>query len=57
VLDGDQRIFDPDPAELAALLDEARVLADSAAAGRFDPTPGFHCRTCDYQLLCPARDR
>ncbi len=57
VLDGDERPFDPDPAELTMLLDEARVLADAAADGRFDPTPGFHCRTCDYQLLCPARDR
>ncbi len=57
VLDGDSRPFDPDPGELRSLLDEAEMLADAAADGRFDPTPGFHCRSCDYQLLCPERDR
>lgn len=57
VLDGESRPFDPDPGELRALLDEAEMLADAAADGHFDPTPGFHCRSCDYQLLCPERDR
>jgi DNA helicase-2/ATP-dependent DNA helicase PcrA len=57
VLDGDSRVFDPDPAELRTLVEDARVLADRAAAGEFPPTPGWHCETCDFQLLCPARDR
>ncbi len=57
VLDGEHRVFDPDPGELAGYLGEAEMLADAAADGRFDPNPGFHCRSCDYQLLCPARDR
>ncbi len=57
VLDGDSRIFDPDPPELATLVEDARRLADGAASGRFEPTPGWHCESCDFQLLCPARDR
>jgi DNA helicase-2/ATP-dependent DNA helicase PcrA len=57
VLDGDSRVFDPDPAELATLVEDARLLADAAASGAFDPRPGWHCESCDFQLLCPARDR
>ena len=57
VLDGEFRVFDPDPGELVGLVGEAQDLADRAASGDFEPTPGFHCRSCDYQLLCPARDR
>jgi len=57
VLDGDSRVFDPDPAELATLVEDARLLADSAASQEFEPRPGWHCESCDFQLLCPARDR
>lgn len=57
VLDGDSRVFDPDPAELAMLVEDARELADAAASGAFEPRPGWHCESCDFQLLCPARDR
>jgi DNA helicase-2/ATP-dependent DNA helicase PcrA len=57
VLDGDSRVFDPDPAELATLVEDARKLADAAASGAFEPRLGWHCESCDFQLLCPARDR
>ena len=57
VLDGDSRVFDPDPAELATLVEDARLLADAAASREFEPRPGWHCESCDFQLLCPARDR
>lgn len=57
VLDGDSRVFDPDPAELATLVEDARLLAEAAASREFEPRPGWHCESCDFQLLCPARDR
>ncbi len=57
ILDGETRVFDPDPAERAALVADAERLADEAASGRFEPRPGWHCSSCDYQMLCPARDR
>ena len=34
-----------------------RDLKGDIAAGRFAPTPGWVCRSCDYRLLCPAQDR
>jgi len=57
VLDGDSRVFDPDAAELATLVEDARVLADRASSGDFAPREGWHCESCDFQLLCPLRDR
>jgi len=57
VLDGDSRVFDPDQAELATLVEDARLLADSAASSAFEPRLGWHCESCDFQLLCPAKDR
>jgi DNA helicase-2/ATP-dependent DNA helicase PcrA len=57
VLDGDSRVYDPDSAELATLVEDARQLADRAASREFEPRPGWHCESCDFQLLCPARDR
>jgi len=57
VLDGDARQFDPDPAELAESIEEVRSLADGISLERFDPTPGWHCRSCEFALLCPAQDR
>ena len=47
----------PEAEEMAIALDEARATLDDIAAERFEPTPGWSCRTCDYRLLCPAVDR
>ncbi len=41
-------------------LEETRVrilkAANNIAAGNFDPTPGFHCRTCLFRSVCPATE-
>ncbi|HLJ91318.1 MAG TPA: ATP-dependent DNA helicase [Candidatus Angelobacter sp.] len=36
-----------------------RVLeaAEGIAAGRFAPKPGIHCRSCEYERLCPATEQ
>lgn len=57
VLDGDTRPVHPDPHERAAALVRIRDVADSISAGQFEPSPGWTCRTCDFNLICPAQDR
>ena len=57
VLEDDTRREHPEAEEMAIALDEARATLDDIAAERFEPTPGWSCRTCDYRLLCPAVDR
>ncbi|MBW3578105.1 MAG: PD-(D/E)XK nuclease family protein [Actinobacteria bacterium] len=41
-------------------LEAARRAVDEVAAavlaGRYDPTPSFACRWCDFRALCPAWD-
>jgi RecB family exonuclease len=45
----------------AKQLDTARQeIADAAegiSRGEFDPSPGSHCRWCDYKSLCPATEQ
>jgi len=57
VLDGEERPVDCDPPEVNEATELARQAADDVAAERFDPRPGWHCRSCDFRLLCPAQDR
>jgi DNA helicase II / ATP-dependent DNA helicase PcrA len=42
-------------------LSEARgkvmQVAQSIAAGKFDPKPGFYCKFCAYRNLCPATEK
>ncbi len=42
-------------------LEEAKAGVEEVAhkieCGRFDPTPGFHCRFCAYRRLCPATEK
>ncbi|MBZ5505246.1 MAG: ATP-dependent helicase [Acidobacteriia bacterium] len=42
-------------------LDTARQEIEDAAEGisrgEFDPSPGSHCRWCDYKSLCPATEQ
>jgi superfamily I DNA/RNA helicase/RecB family exonuclease len=44
-----------------AQLDQARLhvedIAGKIAAGKFDPTPGFHCSWCAYRVLCPKTEK
>jgi ATP-dependent exoDNAse (exonuclease V) beta subunit len=35
----------------------AQGAADGIAAQEFEPKPGWHCRSCDFQLICPAVER
>jgi CRISPR/Cas system-associated exonuclease Cas4 (RecB family) len=30
------------------------AVADGIRTGAFHPTPGFHCKNCGYNSLCPA---
>lgn len=57
VLDGGTNTENPDAGEMAMAMEQTRDTLDAIAAERFDPRPGWACRSCDYQLLCPARDR
>jgi len=45
----------------AKQLESARVeieeAAEGIARGEFDPSPGQHCRWCDYRRLCPATEQ
>jgi DNA helicase-2/ATP-dependent DNA helicase PcrA len=36
---------------------EIQVAAEGIAQGRFAPTPGQHCRWCDFRRLCPATEQ
>jgi DNA helicase-2/ATP-dependent DNA helicase PcrA len=36
---------------------EVEGVAEKIVAGRFDPTPGFHCGFCAYRRLCPATEK
>jgi len=45
----------------ALQLEEAKLEVENVAgqieAGRFDAKPGFHCRFCAYQSLCPSTEK
>jgi DNA helicase II / ATP-dependent DNA helicase PcrA len=45
----------------AKQLESARLeieeAAEGIARGEYDPTPGQHCRWCDYRQLCPATEQ
>jgi CRISPR/Cas system-associated exonuclease Cas4 (RecB family) len=44
----------------AKQLDEAQKVIQEAAAdiraGSFPPKPGYACRTCAYEVICPAHE-
>ncbi len=40
-----------DPAGIRQRVEE---WLEGIAAGRFDPTPGEHCRVCDFLSFCEA---
>ena len=43
--------------EIEDALTVARTTADDIVAGEFTPTPGWHCRTCAYNDICPEAER
>jgi DNA helicase-2/ATP-dependent DNA helicase PcrA len=44
-------------AELQAASEKVQEVAGEIAAGHFEATPGFQCRTCDFRNLCPATEK
>ena len=47
---GDEVSFAVGDAE--AIRDRVRAWLSAIGAGRFDPTPGEHCRWCDFLSFC-----
>ncbi len=43
------------PQESAALEKKIRQVRSDILAGKFPAQPGYHCRYCDFQSLCPAQ--
>jgi hypothetical protein len=43
-------------ANLRAAQDRIAEVARKMAAGEFEPTPGFHCRSCQFYAMCPATE-
>lgn len=44
-------------AELESARERVQEVAARIAQGDFDPTPGYHCRSCAYRRLCPATEQ
>jgi DNA helicase-2/ATP-dependent DNA helicase PcrA len=46
-----------DAKQLDKALDRVREAAAAIRAGEFEALPGFICRNCDFQPLCPAHEQ
>ncbi|MGH9725814.1 MAG: PD-(D/E)XK nuclease family protein, partial [Candidatus Acidiferrales bacterium] len=46
-----------DAKSLAETKEKIAEAADSIRAGEFSAKPGFSCRFCDYQPICPAHEQ
>ncbi len=46
-----------DAKSLAETKQKIAEVADSIRAGEFSARPGFACRFCDYQPICPAHEQ
>ena len=44
-------------AQLEGARERIATVAKRIQDGEFDPTPGYHCRNCLYQWLCPATEQ
>ncbi|MBI2956018.1 MAG: ATP-dependent helicase [Acidobacteria bacterium] len=49
--------FLPTERNVTRALDTVLRVADGIRAGDFRARPGFHCRYCDYQRLCPEYEQ
>lgn len=47
----------PSEEKIEKSLDSARKVMDGIANGHFEPSPGFHCRWCAFEKICPSADR
>jgi ATP-dependent DNA helicase UvrD/PcrA len=45
-----------DEAQLREAEDRIAEVARKMAAGEFEPTSGFHCRSCQFYAMCPATE-
>ena len=46
-----------DDQQLHKLRSEIQQAASDIRAGAFPPKPGYACRTCDFESICPARQQ
>jgi DNA helicase-2/ATP-dependent DNA helicase PcrA len=46
-----------DDSRLSQARSRVMEVAESIAAGKFEPNPGFYCKFCAYRNLCPATER
>lgn len=54
-LDGSEKVSTTrSDAQLNACREEVMACAKEISQSDFSPTPGYHCRYCDYRLLCPV---
>jgi RecB family exonuclease len=57
-LQGNEEVVsDRSPADLEKAKHQISEVAEGIAKGKFDPTPGRHCRWCDYSRLCPETEQ
>jgi DNA helicase-2/ATP-dependent DNA helicase PcrA len=54
--DGTTVIATRNSRQLSKAQEEVSEAAENIKAGKFDPSPGFHCGWCAYQALCPERE-
>ena len=47
----------PDPKKVDTVLAKVQAAAVGVAQQKFDPTPGYHCRWCPYEKICPAENK
>jgi ATP-dependent exoDNAse (exonuclease V) beta subunit len=45
-----------DERELRSAQERIAEVAARMGAGQFHPTPGFHCRSCQFRAMCPATE-
>ena len=46
-----------DNKQLKEAVGDVQEVAEQIRAGEFSAHPGFYCRTCEYQPLCPAHEQ
>lgn len=47
----------PAAEKIEKVMESTRKVIGGISNQRFDPTPGYHCRWCAYEKICPAADR
>jgi putative RecB family exonuclease len=57
VQDNSEAVAGRTPKQLETARQKIEDAAQGIANGEFDPTPGQHCRWCDYKSLCPATEQ